>query len=125
MDNVQGTIKKFSKDYERSWGPKEVTTDKKIEFVHSLIMLNRRSLRDIVGQIGICYGAYQSILTNIFGISKASARWVPRMLSRDQKKIFLSISCLDDPENFMRRVLIQNETWVYNTDPEAKKQNMK
>ena len=104
MDNVQGTIKKFSKDYERSWGPKEVTTDKKIELVHSVIMLDRRSLRDIAGQIGISYGAYQSILTDILGISKASASWVPRMLSKDQKKIFLSISCLDDPKNFMCRV---------------------
>ena len=64
----------------------------------------RRSLCYITRQIGISFGAVQSILTDILGISKVSARWVPRMLTKDQKKSRLDISKYllflyeDDPE---------------------------
>ena len=48
-------------------------------------------------QIGIRSGAVQSVLTDILGMSKVSARWVPRMLTPKIKiradLIFLSISC--------------------------------
>ena len=73
----------------------------------SLIMCDRRSLRDIAGQIGISLGAVQSILNNILGMSKVSARWVPRMLTKDQKsrhdisKYLLSLY-EDYPKEFMR-----------------------
>ena len=52
------------------------------------------------------------------------------MLSKDQKKSRLDISKYllslyeDDPEEFMRRFVIQDETWVCLIDPEAKKQSM-
>ena len=46
------------------------TTDENVELVQSLIMSDRRSLRDIARQIGINSGAVQSILTDILGISK-------------------------------------------------------
>ena len=55
----------------------------------------RRDLQSIVCEVGISFGAVQSILTNILGMSKVSARWVPRMLTNDQERIFLGISCLD------------------------------
>ena len=57
-------------DYEWSGGLKEVTTDKSVELVHSLIMCDRRSLHNIASQIGISFGAVQSILTNILGMSQ-------------------------------------------------------
>ena len=82
------------------------TTDENIELVHSLIICDRRrSLHDIARQTGICFEAVQSILTDILGISRVSARWVPRMLTEDQKKSRLDISLLsmykDDPEKFV------------------------
>ena len=109
-------------DYERSVRPKEVTTD-------SLIICGRlRSLRDIATQIGISFGVVPSVLTDILGMSKVSARWVPRMLTKIRRRaglIFLSIPSLslyeDDPEEFMRRVVTQEEAWVHHIDPEAKK----
>ena len=57
--------------YEPSRRYKEATTDEKIELVHSLIMCDRRrSLHDIARQIGISFGAVQSILTDILGMSE-------------------------------------------------------
>ena len=73
-------------------------------------MYDRRgSLHEIARQIGISFGSVQFILTDILGMSKVSARWVPRMLTKDQKKNRLNISKYllslyeDDPEEFMRR----------------------
>ena len=91
-------------------------------------MYDRRiSLRDIARQIGISFGAVQSILSNILGKSKVSARWVRRMLTKDQKKSRLDISkyLLSLYEEFMRRVVTKDETWVHHFDPEAKKLSMK
>ena len=70
-----------------------------------------RSLHDTTRQIGIRFGAVQSILTYILGMAKVSARWVPRMLTKDQKKSRLDNSKYllslyeDDSEKFMRRIL--------------------
>ena len=74
--------------------------------------------------------ASQSTLTDILGMSKVLASWVPRILTEDQKRSRLDISrCLlfryeDDPEEFLDRVVTQDETWVDHFDPESKKQSM-
>ena len=49
---------------------------------------------DIARQIDISFGAVQSILTSILGKSKVSARWVPRISTKDQKRRRLGISSL-------------------------------
>ena len=134
------TVKKWAAEFTRGrestedderCGPKEATTDENVEIVHSLVMCDRRrNQRDIASEVGISFGAVQSILTDILGMSKVSARWVPRMLTEDQKRSRLDISRYllsryeDDPEEFMDRVVTQDETWVHHFDPESKKQSM-
>ena len=59
-----------------------------------VMCVRRRDLQSIASELGISFGAVQSILTDILGMSNVSARWVPRMLTEDQKRIFLCISCL-------------------------------
>ena len=60
---------------------------------------------------------------------KVSARWVPRMLTDDQKRTQLDISRYllslfeDHPCNFMEPVVTQDETWIRNFDPESKMQS--
>ena len=91
-------------------------------------MCDRRlDLRDIARQIGISFGIDESIfLIDILGMPKVSARGVPRMLTTDQKESRLDISKYlmslyeDDPEDFMRRVVTKDESWVHHFDPEAK-----
>ena len=68
----------------------------------------------------------QSILTDILDMSKVSARWVPQMLTVDQKMTLLDISryllsCYeDDPGDFIKRIVTQDETWVHHFDLESK-----
>ena len=89
----------------------------------------RRDLRSIASEVCMSFEAVQSILTDILGMSKVSARWVLRMLTDDQKKTRLDISsCLlfcyeDDPGDFIEQVVTQDETWVHHFDPESKMQS--
>ena len=97
------TVKKWAAEFRKGrenieddeWSgcPKEATADESVEIVHSLLMCDRRwNLQDIASKVGISFGAVQSILTIIFGIAKVLARWVPRMLTEDQKRSRLDIS---------------------------------
>ena len=62
-------------------------------------------------------------------MSKASARWVPRMLTDDQKRTQLDISMYllsryeDDPSDFIERAVAQVETWVHHFDTGSKMQS--
>ena len=79
--------------------------------------------------MGIYFGAVQSTETDILGMSKISARWVPRMLTDDQKRTHPHISRYllsryeDDPSDFIELVVSQDETWVHHFDPESKMQS--
>ena len=63
--------------------PKEATTNETVEIVHSLVICERRNLRDIASEVFISFGGVQSILTDILGMSKVTATGVPRMLTED------------------------------------------
>ena len=68
----------------------------------------RRDLGSIASKVGKTFGAVQSILNIILGMSKVLARirWVPGMLTNDQKRTRLDISRYllsgyeDDPGDF-------------------------
>ena len=82
----------------------------------------RRDCRSIASEVGRSFGAVQTILTDSLGMSKLSARWVPRMLTDDQKRSRLDISRYllsryeDDLGDFIDRVVSQDETWFHHFD---------
>jgi len=59
-------------------------------------------------------------------MKKLSARWVPRLLTVDQKSIRMNVSqeCLNifkrNPTNFLRRFITVDETWIHHYTPEMK-----
>ena len=79
-----------------------------------LCVIGGGDLRSIASEVGMHFGAVQSILTTILGMSKGSARWALRMLSDDQKRTWLDISryllsCYeDDPGDFIELVVTQD-----------------
>ena len=72
---------------------RKAAVDRGIRLVMSATC-RRRDLRSIASEVGITFGAVQSVLINILGMSKVLARWVQQMLTDDQERIFLGISCL-------------------------------
>ena len=85
----------------------------------------RRDLRSVASEVGISFGTVQSILTNILGIYKVSARWIPQMLTVDQKRTQIDISwyLLSHYEEDYRRFYRVSWTWVHHFDPESKMQS--
>ena len=80
-------------DDQRSGHPKDTSTDENVEIIHNLVMCDRRrDLQSIASEVDISFGVVQTILTDILGMSKVSARWVPRMLTDDQKRSWVDIS---------------------------------
>jgi hypothetical protein len=95
--------------------PKEATNDETAEAVHDLVMCDkRRDLRSIAREVGIRFRSVKAILTDVYGMSKVSARWVPRQLTDDQKRTRLNISRYllsryEDEPDFIYRIVTQDE----------------
>jgi len=94
-----------------------------------MIRSNRRlTIREISEDLNISYGSVQNILTTDLNITRMSAKFVPRVLTVEQKQQRLSISLelrdhATSDSSFSRNVIMGNETWVYGYDPETRFQS--
>ena len=64
------------------------------------------TVQQMANSIGISSGSVQTLLTEILGMSKLSARWIRVDISR------ILLNCYQaNPKNFHRRLVTQDETW--------------
>lgn len=118
------------KDDPRSGRPTSSTTKENIDKICDLVLGDRRLTIGKIAEItNISYGRVQHIITEELGFHKVSARWVPRLLSAEQKRVRYTISrdCLElfetDPEDFLSRFVTMDESWVHHHTPESKQQS--
>ena len=116
-------------DDERSGRPSTSTTPENIAKVREAILAHRRqTIHDVCEIAGLSYGTVQRILVDNLNMGRISARFVPRLLSDDQKAHRVSVcrelkqQARDDP-NFIPNIITGDETWVYGYDPETKQQS--
>jgi len=113
----------------RSGRPSPSTDDVHIDAVRDLILKNRRlTIREIAEDVGISYGSCQAILTEKLNMYHIAAKFVPHVLTEDQKANCVNISqeLLDHvsvDENFLKTIVTGDETWVYGYDVETKVQS--
>ena len=87
-------------------------------------------MREISASTGLSYGTVYTILHEKLGLSKLRARWIPRMLTAQQKQTRAESSLAllhlynESPEDFISRVVTGDETWVHHYDPESKQESM-
>ena len=117
-------------DGPRSGRPKTSTTPEIIAKVHDMVLDDRRvKVREIGNAIGISNDRVYFILQQELHMKKLSARWVPHLLTVDQKRIRMKISqaCLDrfkrNKMDFKRRFITVDETWIHHFTPERKAQS--
>lgn len=110
--------------------PNEVTTEEMIGKIHNIILKDRRvKLREIADIVNISYERVSNIIHEHLHMRKLSARFVPRLLTIDQKRIRVNTSeqCLammrHNPDDFWRRVITVDETWIHHYTPETKNQS--
>ena len=108
----------------------EITQDN-VDRVSKLVMSNRRlCVRNIAEMLRLSKSTVHRILTDYLSLKKYSARWVPRMLTGDQKLYRVEASELileimrHDLDLFLSRYVTVDETWIRHFDPESKQQSM-
>jgi len=80
-------------DEESSGRPSTSKTQLNVETVSEMIRSNRRlTIREISEDLNIFYGSVQNILTTDLNKRRVSAKFVPRVLTVEQKQQLLSIS---------------------------------
>jgi len=112
-------------DDERSHRPVSISTPEMIESVRQIIRQDRPCTIDEVSMlVAISHGTCHKILTEDLKMRRVASKFMPRLLSVDQKQQRLDV-CLDLKENaaydpsFLSNVITGDETRVYGYDPET------
>ena len=79
------------------------------------------AIREIAEDVGISFGSCQAILTEKLNMRRFAAKFVPRVLTKDQKANHVNISQeLPDhvsvDKNLLKTILTGDKTWVYGYD---------
>ena len=108
--------------------PADVISQEMIDRVERLVLNNRRiKVADLVSECSISNGSVYTIIHEHLGMSKVSARWVPRNLNMQdcQQRVKSSQEVLEvynaNPEDFHTRLVTGDETWLHHWDPDTKK----
>jgi len=110
-------------------GRPSTSTDVYIDAVCDLTLQNRRlTIREIAEDVGISFGSCQAILTEKLNVHHIATKFVPCVLTEDQKanRVNISRELLDRvsiDENFLKTTVTGDETWVYGYDVETKAQS--
>lgn len=80
-------------DEEHSGRPKTVSTNEIVDLVHRTVMEDRRLIvKEIAEACGISCERLHKILHQDLAMRKLSARWVPRLLTIDQRRVRVDMS---------------------------------
>ena len=94
-----------------------------------MIRGNRRlTVRETADEVGISIGSCHEIFTEKLQMRRVSVKFVPRLLTDDQKENRVEISKellanANGNENFLKNTITGDETWVYVYDVETKMQS--
>lgn len=111
-------------------GRKPSTSATLIKTVSDVVQSDRRyTVRDMCEITGASYGTVQRILTVHLNMHKVSARWVPRLLTQENKNNRVTASrkflarYRKEGDTFLSRIITTDETWLFLYDPETKEQS--
>ena len=125
-------IKRFSEgvesvaDEERSGRPVTSRTEENIEKVRRIVRENRRlTVMNISEIVNIDRETVRKILTEDLGMKKVCAKMVPKNLTNEQKQKRVEVceQLLERQNDVLIRTITGDETWVYQYDPESKRQS--
>jgi len=112
-------------DQPRSGRPSTSQADENIAIICELILEDRRrTVDDLVDLSGVSWSSCQRILSEELQMKRVAAKFVPRVLTADQKQSRVD-ACREltehleiDPDLFPK-VITGDESWCYAYDPET------
>lgn len=118
-------------DDPREGRPSTALSPENIAAVEALILTDRRiKIQQIAHELGISEERVGTIIHEHLGMSKLSARWVPRMLTPFDKHRRVETSqrfidmCEEEGDDIFSRIITTDETWIHQYDPESKQESM-
>ena len=126
-------FKKGRKEVEDGPTPGRPSTSKtaeNIERVNTLVRSDRRlTVRMLAYELGMNRETIRTILTDNLGMWKVCTKMVPKLLSDDHKEHRVNVcrnilETIDEEPEFLGKVIIGDETWFFQYDPETKRQNL-
>lgn len=114
----------------RSGRPVSGRSDGMIVQIADLIAKDRRmSVRMMAEILGISKDTVHRILTIDLGKRKLSARFIPKILTDEQKKCRMLhcldyIKCYENDQTFIESIVTGDESWIYGYEPETKRQSL-
>jgi len=81
-------------------------------------MQDRRiTVRELADELGVSIGSVHTILTVDLGLRRVSAKFVPKLLTMEQKQLRLEIAqdmldCIESDSNFLNTMITGDESWV-------------
>lgn len=135
-DTVRRWKKKFDSGLQsventpKSGRPKRATAKENVAKVKEIIEKDARyTVRDIARMVGISLSSVQFILKKTLNVRKISARWVPHLLTDDQKKQRVKIAKKllkmfpEYDQSKLANVVTGDETWIHYFEPVRKQSN--
>jgi histone-lysine N-methyltransferase SETMAR len=117
-------------DLPRSGRPLSATRAENVAQVEQLVMKDRRAtVEEIAETVGMSVGTVHRILHEHLCLVKVSARWIPKLLSAQQKLDRVNI-CKEllqnyyDLDGFYARLVTGDESWFHYYEPESKVSSM-
>jgi len=103
-----------------------VCTDENVQRVNDMITTDwQLTVRYVAVCLKLSYGTTHCVITDVLRYNKGCARWVLRMLTRENKQVCLTTSrdnlrqYNEDPAKFLHRYVTMDETWAYHFHPET------
>ncbi|VVC25841.1 Hypothetical protein CINCED_3A012566 [Cinara cedri] len=98
------------------------------EKIHKIILEDRRqTIKEVVKRSGVTWSLVQRILSEDLGMRRVAAKFVPRLLTEQQKQGHVeSCSSLKEFQNYLNffsKVITGDESWCYGYGPETKQQS--
>ena len=80
-------VRKDVEDDERPGRPRTSTTDENVKKVKEMVMNDRRiTIREVADDVGISIGQCHGIFSNVLGMKRVAAKFVPKLLNLEQNR---------------------------------------
>jgi len=117
------------KDEPRSGRPSTSKMGNSVEKVRALVRSDRRlTVRMIASELNLNHTTVHQILTQELAMRKLCAKIVPKNLTMEQKDnrkdmCLHVLEPIQSDRNFLKNVITGDETWIFEYDPETKRQS--